>query len=241
MKLSPFLLILIVPGILLGQATDALNSNDFRAIQEQQFVNIDSRGEIKLADVKGSPFVTKDYVDGKIIDDKKNIKIPVKLKYNAYLDKFLINLDSTEEHFSLPRLERYEYQYQGKRFFILIDKKLFKDTGNKYVQSLIDRPELKLYRQIRFRLDPGRAARNSYETSVPPSFEKDNRFFLKISDQPIKEMALERKDFAGNFPAKYRSKIKDFIYDRKLQFNTKSVYADVLLVLRYYLNLVVSD
>ena len=232
-----FYLLLILPVLSLAQSSDALNSNDYRAIQEQQFANTNEQGKISLANIDGTPFITDEFVKGKIIDTKKDVEVPARLKYNAYLDKFLIQLDDENQNFKLPRTDRYEFEYTGKRFSILINEQLFDDTDNKYVVELVNRPEVKLYKLYQVELDPGRASSNSYDSGKKPSFNRNDKFYLKLPDQPIKKLETNRKSFASQFPAEFRSDINDFIYDKKLKFKSDTQEFDILRVMRYYLNL----
>ena len=236
MKTTLYLL-LILPFFSLAQSSNSINANDFRAIQEQQYVNLNSRGKVSLDNIDGSPFITDNFIKGKIIDTKKDIEIAARIKYNGYLDEFLIKLDDENQNFKLPRVERYEYLYKGKRFFILINDKLFKDTGNKYVVKLVNRPELKLYKQYKAKLNPGREARNSYDSGERPGFYRDDQFYIRIADNDLKRLNTERKNFAAQFPANYRADMEDFVYDKKLKFKKETLEFDVLRAMRFYLKI----
>ena len=232
-----FYLLMMLPLIGFTQASNSINSSDYRAIQEQQYVELSKQGKISIEDIEGTPFITDEFVKGTIIDTKKGIEVPALIKYNAYIDEFLIQLDDENQNFKLPRVDRYEFEYRGKRFSILINEQLFDDTDNKYVVELVNRPEVKLYKQYYVELDPGREPRNSYDSGERPSFNRNDNFYLKLPNQPIKKLETNRKSFASQFPAEFRSDIKDFIYDKKLKFKADTAEFDILRVMRYYLNL----
>ena len=234
---SLFYLLMMLPLIAFTQASSGINSSDYRAIQEQQYVEINNQGRTALDNIDGTPFITDEFIKGEIIDTKKEIEVPALLKYNAYLDEFMIQLDDENQNFKLPRVERYEFLYKGKRFTILINDQLFDDTDNKYVVELVNTPEVKLYKQYYVELDPGREPRNSYDSGRKPSFNRNDKFYLKLPNQPIKQLKTDRKEFASQFPAKFSSDIKDFIYDKKLKFKPDTEEFDILRVMRYYLNL----
>ena len=229
--------LIMLPLIGFSQASNSINSSDYRAIQEQQYVELSNQGKMSIEDIEGTPFITDEFVKGKIFDTEKDIEVPALLKYNAFLDEFLIQLDDENQNFKLPREERYEFQYQGKRFSILINDQLFDDTDNKYVVELVNRPEVKLYKQYFVELDPGREPRNSYDSGEKPSLNRNDKFYLKLPGQPIKELETNRKKLAGQFPAEFTSEIKDFIYDKKLKFKPATAEFDILRVMRYYLSL----
>ena len=230
-------LLLILPIIGFTQTSSGINANDYRAIQEQQYVNLNDRGKTSLSNVDGSPFITNNFTKGKIIDTKENVEVTARIKYNGYLDEFLIKPEDGNENFKLPRVKRYEFKYQGKRFSILINEQLFNGTDNKYVVKLVNRPELKLYKQYNVELNPGREARNSYDSGKRPSFYRNDKFYLKLANEKIKELKVNRKGFASQFPDDYQSDIEDFVYDKKLKFKPGSLDFDVLRVMRYYLKL----
>lgn len=222
----------------MGQVSSSINSGDYRAIQEQQYVNLDDGRDIQLSKIDGSPYVTKDYVSGKVIDTKKDIEIKANLRYNAYKDDFIFNMEGMEEdNYTLPRLERYQYEYEGERFFVLVNDQLFEDTDNKYVTALVDRKDLKLYKRYSRRFKKGREFKSSYKTDIPPKFIPETHFYLKVGDSEFKEIELKRRKVADAFPAKYRKKIKSYIYDRKMKFKDENAQNSLLRLLRYYLTL----
>ena len=232
-----FYLVMMLPLVGFTQASSGINSGDYRSIQEQQYVDLNNQGKVSLDNIDGTPFLTDEYVEGKIIDTKKDVEVPALLKYNAYLDEFLIQLDDENQNFKLPRVERYEYEYKNKRFTILINDQLFDDTDNKYVVELVNRPGVKLYKQYYVELDPGREPKNSYDSGKRPSFNRNDNFYLKLPDQPIKKLQTDRKVFASQFPAEFSSDLKDFIYDKRLKFKSDTAEFDILRVMRYYLKL----
>lgn len=230
-------LFLTLPFIGLSQSSSGINASAFRSVQNNQYVIIKKQGKTSINDINGSPFITDDYVKGKIIDTKEDVEVTTSIKYSAYSDKFLIKLDDSDKNFQLPRAERYEYLYEGKRFFILINEQLFDDTDNKYVVKLVDRPELKLYKQYNIELNPGREARNTYDPGEEPSFYRNDKFYLKLAGNETKRLNTERKDFAAQFPANYQADMENFVYDKKLKFRKETLDFDVLRAMRYYLKI----
>jgi hypothetical protein len=214
-----------------------MNSSDYGVILEQKYVNLDNGRDVKLSKIEGSPYLTKNYVSGKVIDTKKDNEINAGIRYNAYKDNFILKMKGAEDTYTLPRKERYQYDYDGERYFIFINEKLFKNTDNKYVIALVDKKDLKLYKRYSRRFKKGRDFKSSYNTDIPPKFIPKTIFYLKLGNNTFKEIELKRRKVAHAFPPKYRKKIKSYIYDKRLKFKDESAQNDLLRLLRYYLTL----
>ena len=222
----------------MAQVSSSINSSDYRAIQEQQYVSLENGRDIQLSKIDGSPYLTKDYVPGKVIDTKKDIEIKANIRYNAYKDDFIFSMEGMEEDsYTLPRQERYQYEYEGERYFILVNDRLFEDTNNKYVIALVHKKDLKLYKRYSKRFKRGREFKSSYKTDIPPKFIPETHFYLKAGDNAFKEIELKRRKVADAFPPKYRKKVKSYIYDKRLKFKDESAQNSLLRLLRYYLTL----
>jgi len=187
----------------------------------------DWRAALTEADIKGSPYLNDEFIEGSIFTTSKNQFINVPVRYNIFSDQIEFRTgDGTIQALAAPeaiekieygdyRLEYIPYLLGGKikrGFFVILEK------GK---ATLYSRPQI-LFEPAK---EPG-----AYSDAQPPKFiKRPDEYYIRAGMEPAK-VIMKSRDIPKVLPD-HQEQVEAFIKEHKIKSNRGD---DLGKLVKYY-------
>ncbi len=172
--------------------------------------------EYDLRDIEGSPYINKVFTAAEISTQKKTL---FALRYNAYNDQFEVKGDDKKTYLLNKLKKDFIIKFNStnksyKAFSYIKDDNFL--TGYFVILSNI-KSKISLLKKERIMFVESKVGVTSYQEDKPAHFKRVNdKYFLKIEDNPAKILPKNKKDIAKIFP-EHSKEILSFIKKNKIK------------------------
>jgi len=228
------ILFFFLPLILFSQAqTDLTDSRIQDAYTD--LINSSTRAVVNL-DIKGSPYLNKNFIDSEIKYFDKTIKETFFLRYNAFSDEIEMGKNKLQNS-SVEIVQRNEniICYIGNETFLYRNyKNEIENLKEGYLINIYDGEKSKIFISKRKIFMEATQARTSLERSFPARYIDEKSYYISLSDfKEINYLKLSKKNISKLLDKK-GNRIKKFISENKLKIKNES---DLIKVFEFYENL----
>ncbi len=213
---------------------------DYRVLADTYYMSV-MRGDekINVSDINGTPFLKKEFSYGFVLDTVSQTKAYTNLRYDVYNDLFEIKLEPSSKSLkTIVRSPQFQYFLNDEKFVLIQTDVLNKNqyiSGNGYVVELTtSKLEVVLYKRYTKKFIPGKDAKSSYGTSMPPRITEETNFIIKFEDKFVLAEPHKRK-ILDAFP-NHEKKLKKYIKDKGFKFrgSDREIQNEMIQVVRYY-------
>ncbi|GAA4326196.1 hypothetical protein GCM10023115_39390 [Pontixanthobacter gangjinensis] len=191
-------------------------------LEHYSYVNTDTKPDIK---VQGNIYITENFIEGKIIDLKKNSRQPALLRYNAFDDVVEFKLNETMQPRILPKLENIIYEFPDYKLTYYDWKDNDENLEPGYYLQYFSKDELKLIAKPGLRMTE---LSKNFERNKSLSLFVDYNYYI-IDNNKLTKIKIGKKDLKQMFQG--NSEVLDYISKTKIE-----EVKDVRRVLEYYQN-----
>jgi len=156
----------------------------------------------KNNDIKGTPYITEDYVPAKISVLKNKI---YRVKYNALMDEIVV-LGEDDATYGLDKHGRRDITItilgsrKSYQVFNYLDDRDFETIGYFIHVTPLD-SNIKLLKKERIKFVDAKKSINSYSQSEPAHYKRENdKYYIKNKDQIAVLLPANKKKIAQLFP-----------------------------------------
>lgn len=179
--------------------------------------------------ILGSPYLTDTFLTASISGFKHKLSV----RYNALSDE--IEVDRGEKN---PYALKKEAPFTLVTFDGINTKiKLcqFKNTKNEstngYLVELNQKNELVLYKRLKTTFNPGRPARNTFDTGIPAKFVIEKPlYYVEVKDTKVIAFPTSKKEAIDFYPSK-KEATTDFMNNNKINFKEEK---DIILLFTFF-------
>jgi hypothetical protein len=183
---------------------------------------------INLDDVKGSPFLDKNFIKGYILDLSTNNKMDVSLRYNIYNDEMEVINPVDNSIGALAKKERYVCFFGGDKFVFIKGK-----TKSGYYKELVSNNtsngSMSLLVKYSSIYIPKKYGTTPLQQGVSAKFNNDESFYLLMDDTLIKK-PKKKKKFMELFSSN-KALMISYISKNKLKVDKER---DLTRIITYY-------
>lgn len=186
----------------------------FYSIAYSQFIGTNKKSleENRYEEIKGSPFLFKNWVLATVIDKKGEEITNVLVNYNGYTNGFEAKIEQSYIELSPKDYPRIVLN-QGSTYFQFAAHPKMKDQ---YIQVLFDSPEQQLIKTFVVTIST-RKLENVGKTIILENFvPKKTYYFLKEGNLQL--IKLKKKEILKLFPQK---EVTKFIKEQQLKLNSE--------------------
>jgi hypothetical protein len=185
----------------------------------------------EFKDVKGSPYLYDDAVEGIIVTEDKQ-KYTVYLKYNVYHDRMEFSLNpSFIDPKALPTTGNVNV-YLGESKFKHMDLMEGENVRSGYFEVLlteVDTPVL-IKRYQRSIIESDRSQSSAYMSKTSErKMRSDDKYYILEGDNII-EIDNHKKKSLDVLPSEFKDQLKDYIKDNKIKFRDDEIGLIALII-----------
>jgi len=168
--------------------------------------------DLEYSDIKGSPYVEKDVLTGRLqmIDEKLTEQVP--LQYDIYSDEFFYVNEKKEELLLELKLVR-EIRMQGKEETYLF-KRINPHEPLKFYEVLYEDDALDIYNDMDINFYEGK---EQGITNTPPRFSRDDQYYVLLKGKDPKKLKLKKKEVFKLFSKDDQKKMTDLSKELKIK------------------------
>jgi len=181
--------------------------------------------EAQFEAIKDEAYVNPLFVPGKIFQGDQLIRDNVLMRFNAYADEIEIKKNSTATNFSALVKDPDIFVKIANDVYVLVPFRGSNANGG-YFNVLSDGKTYDLYKKTTAVYREPRKARTTYDSDIPPSFDKTTTYYL-VKDGTFLEMP-NRKSKLLNMMSQKKDEIKDYIKQNKLDLDKEKDLIDVI-------------
>lgn len=172
--------------------------------------------------VKGSQYITDDFVPAKISISKNEV---FQIKFNGVLDEIVVKGQDGKPYALNKHLKDIKITLIGsKKAYQMFDYVNENDTrlSGYFLLNATSNSNIKLLKKEKIKFFEEKVATNGYDSNVPAQYKRlKDKFFIKKNDELAIEIPTNKKDFAKLFP-KRQKEILSFIKKEKIKFKKES-------------------
>jgi hypothetical protein len=228
MKKLFFLLVLIPVGFMesigqsyyeIKQAVEFFNSN--------QLQRGDRKYELTLADIKGSPYLNDEFIEGAVFTTSKTQYVGVPLRYNIFNDQVEFRSpDGLVQALAAPEVvEKIEMGELLLEFIPYINVKKIR----RGFFTVLEKGNVSLYARHRVVFERAKEP-GAYQDAEPARFVKRaDEYFLRVGMEPA-QIVAKIKDLQSIFP-EHKQEVSDFIKKNEVKSNHSETLKELV---QYY-------
>ena len=195
---------------------------------------VTSNSSIDEAKTKGSPYLDKNFVQGKVVRKGKT-QLVANMRFNAYTNEVEIQDGTLKQGYaSLYKRREFQAVIGGKTYSINVYKDKDGSLKSSYFVEL-NKGNLKLLFKPEVILRPARRPNTSYGRYVPPTYIWNSSYYIFDTTKPTEENYAVEIGLSKNNILKYTGNKKDvmkqFVKDSNLNLRRED---DVISLLDYY-------
>ncbi len=180
--------------------------------------------ELGLSDIKGSPYLDDNYINGTVYTVKKEKYVNVPMRYNIYTDEIEFK-NSNGEVLAMDTPETIEKVEIGDHQFYYISYNLLKKVEHGYFE-LVDGGNASLFNRYEVILRKAEAP-GAYKDAAPAQFvRKMDEYYIRVGNEPA-ALATNKKDLIEIFPD-HKNEIAAFIKKHKTKTNKVDSLAELV-------------
>jgi len=177
---------------------------------------------------EGDPYLNNDFILGTINNTNEQKIYSFQIRYNIYEDKIEIQKEDKSIVY-LAKENYFDVLTLGKKF-ILKTYEVKGENNEGYLELLLNKNNIELYKKHTKTLIPAKKAKSSYEEDKLARFNSSESFYYKLGNSKIILLPKSKKDFLKSFSDKSND-IANFMKDNKLR---KSKKEDLIKILEHY-------
>lgn len=201
------------------QAIDFFNSN--------KLTDGDWRATLSEADIKGSPYLNDEFIEGSIFTTSKNQFVKIPIRYNIFTDQieFRTN-DGTIQALAAPEVvEKIEF---GDYLLEYIPYLLANKIKRGYF-VVLEKGNVSLYSRSRVLFEQAKEP-GAYADAQPPKFlRRPEEYYIRAGKDPAK-VIMKSKDIINILPDN-RNQMEAYIKQNKVRTNRPD---DLKKLIQYY-------
>ena len=167
---------------------------------------------LKYKDVKGTPYLEKNGLQGHVVMIDEQKTGTVALQYDIYSNEFFHINDKGEEVVLELKLIK-EIFMQGKE-----ESYVFKRVNPlkplKFYEVLYESQELDIYNDLQINFYEGK---EQGITKIEPRFSKDNHYYAHLKGKEPKKIKLKKKDVYKFFSKEEKKQMDDLVKKNKIK------------------------
>jgi len=227
-------ILIVLASIASSIAQSSYNKDSYKILNRMDFFTTykAGRGDLKTVleenDIKGTPYLSSEFVTGSIYTKTKQKYIDIPLRYNAYNDEMEFkSADGKIQALGTPDIiEAVEYDDNIMVYIPYTNNKKIKNGFFKVLVggevSLFSKPEI-IFKQA--------GEPNAYDNAKPAEFvRRPDTYYIKVGTEQAKKVG-SKKDLLEILP-EYKKEVSTFIKKNKV----KPSEADKLIELIKYYN-----
>ncbi|NOR28544.1 MAG: hypothetical protein GQ540_08450 [Lutibacter sp.] len=177
---------------------------------------------------EGDPYFNNQFILGTINNTNAKKIYSYQMRYNVYEDKIEIQKEDKSIVY-LAKATNFNVLILGKTFVL----KTYEDKGENnegYLELLLNKSNIELYKKHKRTLISAKKAKSSYEEDKLARFNSSESFYYKLGNSKVLLLPKSKKDFLKSFSDKSND-IASFMKHNKLK---KSKKEDIIKILEYY-------
>ena len=230
-KLLVSILLLLLTNSLFSQAYNNEFDLNLRQINIEQQRSIFGLTEDEFKNLKGSPYVNKEFLLGKIYKGKEVAFDDIYLRYNAFSDEIEIRNSEVNGEIKYGALFKNSNElikiYNQNYVFVPFENSNAK--GN-YFEILSEQKLFDLYKKISVKFHSPVYAKTTYDKNKPAEFKQTHTYYLVDKKGSFFELPSNKSKLL-KFLSKENKKVKDFAKINKLNLDKEK---DLIRLVSYY-------
>lgn len=184
--------------------------------------------DLEYSDIKGSPYVEKDAMLGRLqmIDEKLTELVP--LQYDIYSDEFFYVNEKKEELLLELKLVK-EITMQGKEETYLF-KRINPHDPHKFYEVLYEGDALDIYNDMDINFYEGK---EQGITNTPPRFSRDDQYYVLQKGKEPKKLKLKKKDVLKLFSKDDQKKMTDLSKELKIKLKKSKDFKKLFAAMKH--------
>lgn len=227
--ISIFFLLLTIT--LFSQANRSEFNLGLRQINIEQQQSTFGLTENEYKSLKGSPYINKEFILGKIYNEKEVVFDNLRLRYNAFSDEIEIQNSDINDKITYGAL------FKNTNEFIKIFNKVYvfvlfgnSNVKGNYFEILSEQKLFDLYKKTTVKFYHPVNAKTSYEKNKPAEFKHFHTYYLVDKKGSFTELPSNKNKLL-KLLSKENKKIKDFAKKYKLNLDEDK---DLIRLVSYY-------
>ncbi len=228
MKTKIILFICLISTVVISHAQTVYQSkNLMEYIQSKRIASGEWNNELKRSDIKGSPYLDENFINGTIYTMQKEKYENVPMRYNIYSDDIEFK-SFNGDALAIAAPETLEKVEIGNHQFYYIPYILSKKIEHGYFER-IEGENASLFTRYEVIFKDAEAA-GAYKDASPAQFvRKMDEYFIRVGDEPA-AIITNKKDLIDIFPD-HKNEVEVFIKKHKTKTNKVDSLAELV---KYY-------
>lgn len=224
-----------------SQVTQSAGSfQDFAQIDEQSSANELIGGKkMNFNRIDGSPYMTKEFQKGEIVDHSKDRTITAYVRYRILDDMFEVKkTPRSQSSMTIKRGNNFTISTDNKKFVFLenLPVKINGTNSGYAVEMISDENGASLYKRMSQTFNEGRKQqRSAYGKNngrQDPSIETSTDYFVKINGK-LSLLKASKRRAANAFPD-HKKQLENYIDNKNLRFRGDKTDMSLARLVNYY-------
>jgi len=196
-------------------AVRTLSTNNFKA------------NDLEYEDIRGTPYLEKEFLTGYLVMIDKNRSDEVSLQYDIYSGDFLY-LNNKEEELTIDLKHVRSVVMQGGEENYLF-KRLDPRTPHKFYEILYESDAFDLYNDIQINFYEGK---EQGITKIDPRFARDDNYYILRKGEERQKIKLKKKDIFKLFSKEEQKEMNNIVKDNNIKLKKSKDFKQLFLAMK---------
>ena len=182
------------------------------------------RRNVDYSEISGSPYASEKLIEGYVLFTGGD-SLTYYLRYNIYADE--MEYLEGEDLMIVQNSKDLEDIGINGNLYKYLDYSWLKNLKSGYLISVIDGP-LSIYRKQRVKFQDAKPAKSSYETSRPPTFNKETDVLLYSQDGSIPDKVVFVNNIVDQVFPTHQVHLKEYIKKNKIKVKKEEGFIELV-------------